>query len=88
MESGLTQKEYCFQNGLGPKSMVYWKSKLKKESSEVTFFPVPITAEPSQPEIISSEPLKLICSNHYKIEVGDNFSPDTLTKLVRVIERL
>lgn len=84
-ESGLTQKEYCRQNGVGLKSMGYWKRKLKKESQEVSFVHLPI---PFQPAPIRSEALRLICGDKYKIEVGNHFSADTLKRLIQTIERL
>ncbi len=87
-QSGQTQISYCQKNGLGPKAFIYWKSKLKKESQDVSFFPVPLRAYPKPAGTIRPEPLKLICNNRYRIEVGENFSPDTLKKLIQTIERL
>ena len=36
-ENELTHKEYCLRNGIGPKSMVNWNGKLKKETPGVSF---------------------------------------------------
>lgn len=84
-ESGLTQKEYCLRNGIGPKSMVYWKSKLKKETSGVSFvqLPVPVISNRAKPTA-----LKLVYGDKYRIEVGDDFSTDTLKRLIHTIEDL
>ena len=84
-ESGLTQKEYCLQNGLGIKSMGYWKCKLKKESQAVSFVHLPVAI---QPDPIRGEALKLICRDKYRIEVGNHFSADTLKRLIQTIESL
>lgn len=84
-ESGLTQKEYCFRNGLGVKSMAYWKSKLKKEETEVSFVHLPISVRSASTTQAS---LKLICNEKYRVEVGDHFSVDTLKRLLNTIETL
>ncbi len=84
-ESGLTQKEYCLRNGIGSKSMTYWKSKLKKENTDISFVHLPIAVRPIQPAQTS---LKLICNDKYIVEVGDNFAADTLKRLLHTIEAI
>ena len=84
-ESGLTQKEYCVQNDLGPKSLVYWKSKLRKESKEISFVNIPL---PIQKEQTSNEPIILICNDKYRIEIGNNFHSDSLKRIIQTIESL
>ena len=84
--SGIRQTEYCHINDLSPKSFTYWKCNLRKEPEATTFFPITLRTSPVAQNRIKHEALKLICNDKYRIEVGDNFSPNTLTKLIRTIE--
>ena len=84
--SGLSQVEYCRQNDLSRVQFSYWKCKLDKQTEPVTF--VPVLGKP----MLSSEgalnlhgSIKLIIDNRYKIEVGDGFSPITLSTLIRTL---
>jgi hypothetical protein len=87
-ESGIKQTEYCRINGLSPKSFTYWKCKLKKEPETTTFFPITLKTSPTLQNPIKHEALKLICNDKYRVEIGDDFSSTTLTRLIRTLEGL
>ena len=86
--SGLSQVEYCRQNDLSRVQFTYWKCKLDKQKDPVTF--VPLLGKPLQSDrpYNHQAPLKLIINSRYKIEVGDGFSPATLSTLIRTFDRL
>lgn len=83
--SSLTQAEYCRQNNLNSKSFGYWKRRSKEFTEEVRFVPVtldsPVATNPGSP-------LKVAVDGRYCIEVPDGFSPETLKKVLCVMEAL
>ena len=83
-QSGIGQSEYCRRQELNIRVFGYWKRKLCRKVSELTFVPVAIkgTYPPNNKPEIS---LKLIIGNDYGIEVGDGFNPDTLRRVLHVL---
>jgi hypothetical protein len=84
--SSLTQVDYCRQNNLAIKSFGYWKRRLNDlAAEEIRFVPVafdpPIATKPGTP-------LKVAVNGRYCVEVPDGFSPDTLKKVLCVMEAL
>ncbi len=86
--SGMTQAEYCRQNGLSIKSFGYWKRKQKNKATEVTFYPVP--ANPLKVLNNRNQPysLRLVVDDRFRIEIGNEFSSATLGRLVQTLGRL
>lgn len=86
--SGLTQAKYCRQKDLIRHQFTYWKCKLEKKVDPITF--VPIMGKPvrSQTPQNHQAPIKLIIDSMYQIEIGDGFSPGTLSTLIRTLDRL
>jgi len=82
--SGLTQTEYCRQKDLIRHQFTYWKCKLVKKSTPVTFVPIMEQSLRSQPPHHNEAPIKLIIDK-YRIEIGDGFSPGTLSTLIRTL---
>ena len=84
--SGLSQVEFCRQNDLSRVQFTYWKRKLLKKSDSVTFFQVLGKSLGSEGLLVNHQaPLKLIIDSRYKIEIGDGFSPATLSVLIRTL---
>lgn len=83
-QSGIRQSEYCHRQGLNIKVFGYWKRKLCRKTSELTFLPIAIKATHA-PDNKSSSSLRLIIGDEYGIDVGDGFNPDTLRKMLQVI---
>ena len=84
--SGLSQVEYCRQNDLSRVQFTYWKCKQDKKADPVTFVPVLGKALLSPEGSLDHQvPIKLIIDNRYKIEVGEGFSPNTLSTLIRTL---
>lgn len=86
-ESGLTQIEYCNRHELSRHRFTYWKCKLYKKTDPVKF--VPVTGNLNHPQIssINRSSINLI-TRGYQIEIGDGFSPETLSSLLRTLERI
>ena len=83
--SGLKQSEYCRQNNLIRHRFTYWKCKLHKKVEPLAFFQIPGNAIPSHTNLYNQSSLKLNIGGTYQIEIGDGFSPDTLSILVRTL---
>ena len=83
-ESGLPQKEYCRQHNLIYHRFVYWKARFKSKNLPVKFVQVASS--------ISFNPgpsfLKLNLPRGYQIEIPDNFSEDTLKRLLTTLQEL
>ncbi len=86
-QSGLNRAEYCRQHKLSYHALGYWQRKLsKQQSSETTLVPVTLVRS-LKPNPVQSEgsALKVILPDKTAIEVGDNFSPATLAKLLATL---
>ena len=91
IQSGLNRAEYCRQHKLSYHTLTYWQRKLsttKATSQETTLVPVPFKAlinqgiaEPAQAA------LKIVLPDKIAVEVGENFSPATLMRILAVLER-
>ena len=90
-ESGQRQIDYCREHNLSRHRFTYWKCKKdknnhnNKDESRVRFIPVvtkPATIRAIQ---INTEPLKVQIGDRYRIEVGEGFSPETLTQLIKTL---
>lgn len=83
--SGLKQVEYCRHHNLIRHRFTYWKCKLYKKIEPLAFVPIPGNAIRSQIHSNNQASLKLNIGGVYQIEIGDGFSPDTLSNLVRTL---
>jgi hypothetical protein len=89
-ESGQSQIDYCRENNLSRHRFTYWKCKGNKnnnhkEVSKTRFIPVV-----TRPGIIRSlqrdtEPLKVQVGDIFRIEVGEGFCGETLTRLIKTL---
>ena len=84
--SGLTQKEYCYQNKVSEKCFGYWLRKHRKASSLQL---IPVHIEPAI-SITSNQlsGLELKFANDTRIEIARNFDSETFARVVRVIASL
>ena len=82
--SGLSQVEYCREKNLSRHRFTYWNSKLRKKDA-VTFLPILGSALCSQGLGRDQAPIKLIIDNRYRVEIGEGFSPATLSTLIRTL---
>lgn len=83
--SGGSQAEYCRMHKLSAKSFTYWKRRFRQKSA-VSFVPVQV-----QPEIQGAADMSsvvVLCKDGYRIEIEENFKPETLGKVLRTIREL
>ena len=88
-KSGLSRAEYCRRYNLSYHTMTYWKRKLSRSNNrQATLVPVTLPAalmrnggQHNQAE------LQIILPGKLSVAVGNNFSPDTLNKLLTVLEK-
>jgi len=92
--SGLTQAEFCRRQGIRPKRFGSWKRRLGVEQqgkdSPVRFVAVAIRPEAqrqagSSPLATVAAALTVVTGAGYRIEVGDGFTPTTLTSLIATL---
>jgi len=82
--SGLSQIDYCRENNLSRHRFTYWKLKNNKKANPVKF--IPLISKPTVPSLHSSmEPLKVHVGDRYLIEVGEDFSDETLRRLINTL---
>ena len=82
--SGLSQIDYCREHNLSRHRFTYWKCKLYRKTSPVKFIPISGGTVRSRIGYNNSTPIKLNIGS-YQIEVGDGFSPETLTNLISTL---
>jgi hypothetical protein len=85
--SDLSQVEYCREKNLSRHQFTYWNCKLRKKDA-VTFVRISGTPLRSQDPRHNHAPIKLIVDSRYQIEIGDGFSPATLSMLIRTLDGL
>jgi hypothetical protein len=82
-ESGLPQKEYCRQHNLIYHRFVYWKARFKSINLPVKF--VQVASQPINP---GPSFLKLHLPRGCQVEIPDNFSENTLKRLLATLQEL
>ena len=87
-KSGLNRTEYCKQYKLSYDAMTYWTGKGRiSPEIKTTLVPVPLKRETlpysSRTEHVA---LRINLSEKISIEVSDNFSTSTLTRLLDTLE--
>jgi hypothetical protein len=83
--SGLSQAEYCRRNELKWSTFHYWRKRIQDSATAVSLVQVPISQNMS---CHTGQELTLNLGDRYRVEIGDNFNPTTLAKLVDTLERL
>ena len=88
-QGSLSQAEYCRQERLPLASFVYWKSKFGKTetaSRQPSLVPVPVQLTSVRSSC--TPPLRLCVDDRFRIEIGGNFSPAVLEKLIQTLTHL
>ena len=89
--TALSQAEYCRRNSLVRHRFAYWKRKLFKEEGQIKFAELPVSlSEQSVPFIRDNvfSTLRLMVDSRFSLEIPDQFSQDTLTKVLQVLQVL
>ena len=88
--SGLSQAEYCRRSGLALSTFQLWKRRLKPQEPSVeerSIIAVPFPP-PSVPAGPAPKPLLLHVGSDFLVEIGGDFCPFVLEKLITTLERL
>ena len=75
-KSGLSQAEYCRQNGLSRSRFGYWKRKLSNEEKAVEFVMLPANLPEGRvpyPRHDQFSPIRLMVGPRVSFEVSDHF---------------
>jgi len=86
-KSGLSRAEYCRRHDLSYHALTYWQRKLSRPSRQHTqLIPVPVerTTQQYQPDLSSG--ITILLNNRIAIEVTEEFSPGTLSRILSVLE--
>jgi hypothetical protein len=84
IKSGLNRAEYCRQHNLSYHALAYWCRKLSKpmHPQEKSLVPVTIRSNIHQLAAQQSASLRILLPGQATIEIGDDFLPATLNKLL------
>lgn len=88
--SGLSQAEYCRRHGISLSSFYYWKRRFDRRPPSVGERRiVPISFSGSSLSLPSAaNPLIVHVGSGFRIEIGGDFCPGILEKLIVALERL
>jgi hypothetical protein len=89
--SGLTQAEFCRRQEIGRRLFRSWKRRLEvgqpEQEAPARFVAVTVRREPEvntmRPPVTAA--LTVVTGSGYRIEVGDGFTPATLTSLLATL---
>lgn len=87
-KSGLSRSEYCRQHQLSYHRLAYWEKKLAAPGkTETTLVPVTFSPGIRMTVPLAESAIKIILPNKIAVEVHDNFSTTTLTRLLSTLEK-
>ena len=75
-----SQREYCRQNNLGYWTFNKWKRVFEKENTSTSLQQVPVKYHS-----VKSERLEIILQDNLKISIPDDFSENTLKKVMSAL---
>jgi hypothetical protein len=86
--SGMTQKDYCQDNGLKWSTFHYWKQRLQEKPSPLSIVQVSLAPVGGSNDVQDWHGLVLLIGDRYKVQVGDEFNAATLARLVQTLAQL
>ena len=82
---GVTQREYCRQNDLCYWTFNSWKRKIETTEKSTTIQKIPFTVLNKE---ITQDQIEIILSDCIRLSIPNNFSPETLQRVVKTLEEL
>ncbi len=82
IKTGLTQREYCRQHDLGYWTFNSWKRKLEKPEESTSLQEIPLKISENKPD---QAQIKIFLSGNIQLSVPDNFSSETLKRVINTI---
>lgn len=88
-ESGKSQAAFCRERAIALSTFGYWRRRLKRnESVKPRFYPLVVSTN-CGPEITAHDKCGLrVLLGRFAIDIGDQFSPAVLQRLVTTLEQL
>jgi hypothetical protein len=87
-KSRVSGKAYCRKHGLSCRALYYWNKKIKKQPAQsVELVPVP-TAFSAIHQPATGSPIKVEIGDRVRLVVPDNFSANTLSRLITVLKQI
>jgi hypothetical protein len=88
-ESGLSQIGYCKQHNLNKHTFGYWKTKINLENriKPQSLLPVLVTPEKNQSSSPSHSGISLRVQERFILGFENQFNPDTLSRLIDLLEK-
>lgn len=86
--SGLTQREFCTQHGFALATLARYRRRRQETTQEcdgARFVAVEMAGVEQRK---AASRLTLVLASGRRIEVGDDFAPETLRQLVRALEQV
>ena len=89
-QSGLSQAIFCKDQSLALSTFAYWRRKIKQEGKDrPRFFPLALVPSPESRNKCQAHRLRLILGDkRFLLEIDDDFSEQTLKRLVVALEQL
>ena len=87
-ESGLTQREYCKNEGLSIERFGAWKRRLDSEGKVEAGSLVAVPPKIVSSALFTAPALRLVVDERYRLEIPDSFSSSTLEAVLQVLGRL
>ena len=89
-ESGLSQIDYCTHCKIPLSNFGYWKRKLQKaDNCKPIFYPLTVSPKESgDKEKTETGLILLLKDGRFKIEIQNDFSSSSLSKIVTTLEQL
>lgn len=91
--SGLTQREYCLEQGIAISTLSYWIRKFgkgAKNSKPPRFYPLAVRGDST---LLDTKKLHTgirlsLCNDKYKVDLENEFSETALKKLIVTLEKI
>jgi hypothetical protein len=86
--SGMTQTAYCQQHELSGHQFTYWKKRFVQTETGIRFVPIKIRRSLPLPGAMESSPLRVTVNGDLQIEIGHDFDPQLLRRLIATLRSL
>ena len=85
-QSGLSQLDYCREHALKPHQFTYWKKRIVRSDTDISF--VPLHFSQNLPAVVKASTIHLITPNGYRIELGAGFDLAAVKQLLSTVQCL
>ena len=81
--SGLSARQFCYQNQLCPKTFYTWRRRLQQADDTPHFLPVQVVPEPT---IQNAATIDIVLGDGRCLRVAPGFDPHTLRQLLHLLK--